>query len=127
MSLLWRYLKHYKKTVFLAVFLAAVNQIFSLLDPQIFRYLIDRYATQIHSLSSAEFYRGVGVLLLLGVVSLALPFLQGILFILVGLFLLSTFSPTMREWIEKHTRRFPKVHEAVLKVQQFISRIIGEA
>ena len=67
MSLLWRYLKHYKKTVFLAVFLAAVNQIFSLLDPQIFRYLIDRYATQIHSLSSAEFYRGVGVLLLLGV------------------------------------------------------------
>ncbi|OGC84632.1 hypothetical protein A3F55_03110 [Candidatus Adlerbacteria bacterium RIFCSPHIGHO2_12_FULL_53_18] len=70
----------------------------------------------------------IGVfLLLLGVVSLALPFLQGILFILVGLFLLSTFSPTMREWIEKHTRRFPKVHEAVLKVQQFISRIIGEA
>src|SRR3989344_3191550 len=67
MSLLWRYLKHYKKTVFLAVFLAAVNQIFSLLDPQIFRYLIDRYATQIHSLSSAEFYRGVGLLLLLGV------------------------------------------------------------
>ncbi len=66
------------------------------------------------------------VLLLLGVVGLALPFLQGIIFILIGLFLLSTFSPTMREWVDTHTRRYPKIHEVVVKVQQFITRLVGE-
>ena len=78
-----------------------------------------------HIKRSAIFVIGV-VLLVLGILGLALPFLQGILFILVGLLLLSTYSPTMREWIEKHTRRFPKVHDVVTKIQQFITRLIGD-
>ena len=69
----------------------------------------------------------IGLLLVfLGVLGLFLPFLQGILFIVLGLFLLSIFSPTLREAIERQTRKFPKVHAQVVKVQQFVDRIIGE-
>ena len=44
MKLLWSYLRRYCGLVGLALVLAAVNQVFSLLDPLIFRYVIDRYA-----------------------------------------------------------------------------------
>src|SRR3989338_7775155 len=64
MSLLWQYLLHYKKLLFLALFLAAVNIIFSLLDPQIFRLLIDNYASRPASYSQQQFVAGVGLLLL---------------------------------------------------------------
>jgi uncharacterized membrane protein YbaN (DUF454 family) len=42
-----------------------------------------------------------GILLLIfGVVGLFLPFLQGILFIILGLSLLSTESPRAKAWLE---------------------------
>lgn len=46
-----------------ALVLAAVNQIFSLLDPLIFRHIIDTYATRHADYSSEQFLRGVGLLL----------------------------------------------------------------
>ena len=64
MRLLYSYLRNYWKLVLLALFLAAVNQIFSLLDPLIFRHVIDQYATQGGKYTRAEFIHGV--LLLLG-------------------------------------------------------------
>lgn len=70
MSLLWRYLKQYKKIVFGALALAAINQTFSLLDPQIFRIIIDQYATNFSRYSQNEFLRGI-TLLLLGAVGVA--------------------------------------------------------
>ncbi|MEI7735488.1 MAG: ABC transporter ATP-binding protein [Ferruginibacter sp.] len=45
MKILLHYLKPYKWTIVLALFLAAVNQVFSMLDPYFFGKLIDRYAT----------------------------------------------------------------------------------
>jgi ATP-binding cassette, subfamily B, bacterial len=45
MKILFRYLKKYQTTVFGALALAAINQIFSLLDPFIFRKIIDDVAT----------------------------------------------------------------------------------
>lgn len=45
MKILFRYLKKYQMTVLGALVLAAVNQIFSLLDPYIFRKIIDDVAT----------------------------------------------------------------------------------
>ena len=44
MKILLRYLKKHQTTVFGALFLAAINQIFSLLDPYIFRKIIDDVA-----------------------------------------------------------------------------------
>ncbi len=64
MQLLWNYLKNYKGILTGALALAAINQIFSLLDPQIFRILIDRYANRFAELSSREYIEGVLILLL---------------------------------------------------------------
>ena len=63
MATLYRYLRDYWKLVALALVLAAVNQVFSLLDPLIFRHIIDSYATRFHEYSSGQFLRGVSVLL----------------------------------------------------------------
>lgn len=48
----------------LALFCATVNQVFSLLDPQIFRIIIDRYISHFSDFSRNEFISGVGLLLL---------------------------------------------------------------
>ncbi|HYD54709.1 MAG TPA: ABC transporter ATP-binding protein, partial [Gemmatimonadaceae bacterium] len=63
MDLLWRYLRTYWKLGIVALLLAATNQVFSLLDPLIFRHVIDRYATKYEQYTTAEFFRGVGLLL----------------------------------------------------------------
>jgi len=67
MKLLFSYTKQYKNLIFLALFLATINQVFSLLDPWIFRIVIDKYATKFQQYSTGEFFRGVGVLLLAAV------------------------------------------------------------
>jgi ATP-binding cassette, subfamily B, bacterial len=61
--ILWRYLREYWGLVLLALVLAATNQLFSLLDPLIFRYLIDGYATKFDQYTTREFLRGVALLL----------------------------------------------------------------
>ncbi len=48
----------------LTLVLASINQVFSLLDPYIFRKIIDEYATKPEVYSKAEFLSGVGILLL---------------------------------------------------------------
>ena len=63
MHLIWAKVKDHQGLLFGALFLAAVNQIFSLLDPQIFRLLIDRYATQVGRIEADVFVSGVAWLL----------------------------------------------------------------
>jgi len=63
MKLLYSYLKNYWKLVILALFLAAINQVFSLLDPWIFRIVIDKYATKFSQYTTSEFFKGVSLLL----------------------------------------------------------------
>ena len=67
MRLLYSYTKQYWKLVLVALLLAATNQIFSLLDPLIFRHVIDGYATKYHQYTQAQFIRGAGLLLLAAV------------------------------------------------------------
>ena len=67
MKILQNYLKGYWKLILLALVLAAINQVFSLLDPYIFKHVIDDYVTQFEKLSKAEFIKGVGLLLLAAV------------------------------------------------------------
>ncbi|OWP63145.1 ABC transporter ATP-binding protein [Hymenobacter amundsenii] len=43
MKILFAYLRHYRGLLVLALLLAAINQVFSLLDPYIFRQIIDRH------------------------------------------------------------------------------------
>ncbi len=63
MHLLIAYLRSYWRLVALALLLAAINQVFSLLDPLIFRHVIDEYATKYTQYSTGAFFRGVSLLL----------------------------------------------------------------
>jgi len=67
MNLLFQYSKHYWKLFATALLLAATNQIFSLLDPLIFRHVIDSYATKYHQYTLGQFVRGAGLLVLAAV------------------------------------------------------------
>lgn len=67
MKLLYNYLKGYWKLVILALVLAAINQVFSLLDPLIFKHVIDDYVTKFDHHTKEEFFKGVGMLLLAAV------------------------------------------------------------
>jgi ATP-binding cassette, subfamily B, bacterial len=63
MRLLYSYLQRYWELIALALALATINQVFSLLDPLIFRYVIDNYATRFSEYTTQEFFRGVTLLL----------------------------------------------------------------
>ena len=63
MKLLYRYLQNYSGLVALALVLATINQVFSLLDPLIFRHVIDQYATRFQEYTTAQFFKGVSLLL----------------------------------------------------------------
>ena len=64
MKLLLNYLKNYKWLVVLALVLASINQIFSLLDPWIFKKIVDNYAMKAQTYSRMDFIKGVGLLIL---------------------------------------------------------------
>src|SRR5262245_19422693 len=63
MKLLYGYLRNYWGLIAVALVLATINQVFSLLDPLILRHVIDRYATRFQEYSTAGFFRGVSLLL----------------------------------------------------------------
>ncbi len=67
MKLLLSYARQHWKIVLVALVLAATNQIFSLLDPVIFRHVIDEYATKYHHYTQMQFVKGAGLLLLAAV------------------------------------------------------------
>jgi ATP-binding cassette, subfamily B, bacterial len=62
-KLLFSYLKRYKGYVGLTLVLAAINQVFSMLDPYIMGFVINNYATKYDQLTAGEFFRGVSLLL----------------------------------------------------------------
>lgn len=65
MRLLISYLKKYKAMVIVALLLATINQVFSLMDPLIFKRIVDEYASQPHRFTKAYYIKGVGGLILL--------------------------------------------------------------
>lgn len=64
MKLLYNYLKNYKSLIVLALVLATINQVFSLLDPWILRKIIDTYVTHYKDYTTDEFFKGAGLLIL---------------------------------------------------------------
>ena len=63
MKLLYSYFRNYWKLLILSLVLAAINQVFSFLDPYIFRIVIDKYATKFSQYTTSEFFKGVSLLL----------------------------------------------------------------
>ena len=64
--------------------------------------------------------------LVLGIIGLVLPFLQGILFIAIGIILLSLVSPRIRTLLDMHSTRYPRVHKVIQDVEAWVRRIVGE-
>ncbi len=71
MGFILQALRPYRKTLVLALALATVNQVFSLLDPQLFRIIVDRYASHPDQFATSDFLSGVGWLIA-GLVGVAL-------------------------------------------------------
>ncbi len=63
----WKYLREHKRTLAIALVLASLNQVFSLMDPLIFRFIIDDYATKAGQIPPMDFLKGVGALILASV------------------------------------------------------------
>jgi ATP-binding cassette subfamily B protein len=59
MKLLLHYLRNYKGLIAIALLLATVNQVFSLLDPHITGRIVDRFIERRTALDRAEFIQGV--------------------------------------------------------------------
>lgn len=68
---------------------------------------------------------GAIIFIVLGLIGLALPFLQGFLFLAIGLILFSISSPRFRKWAIVHTVRYPKTHAALEKIEKWVLSIIG--
>ena len=64
--------------------------------------------------------------IVLGIAGLFLPILQGILFLLIGLVILSSEYVWAHRLLEKVQKRFPKIsahaHEASRKARRWVSR-----
>lgn len=54
-----KYLKPYRKLLLLVLVLATINQTFSLLDPQVNRWLLDNFILKYKELTQNEFLRGI--------------------------------------------------------------------
>lgn len=67
LKLLFQYIRPQAGTVLLALFLASVSQIFSMLDPWVGRNIIDQYLLKHTSFSQSDFAYGVMGWLLLGI------------------------------------------------------------
>jgi ATP-binding cassette subfamily B protein len=59
MKVLYSYIRNYWGLVIVALALATINQVFSLLDPLIFRFVIDEYATKFSQYTTQQFFSGV--------------------------------------------------------------------
>ena len=60
--------------------------------------------------------------LILGVLGLFLPILQGILFIFVGLLILAPESKRIQRLLDKLRKRYPKVFEAAERAKEKFTR-----
>jgi len=63
MKFIINHLKNYKGLLILVLVLAVLNQSFSMLDPQIFRIIVDNYATKATTMDQHTFISGVILLL----------------------------------------------------------------
>jgi uncharacterized membrane protein YbaN (DUF454 family) len=63
------------------------------------------------------------VFILLGVIGLVLPLLQGVLLILVGLYILSRESRTARKVLLRLRHRFPRLDRELNRAKQWFRRL----
>ncbi|MFA6076794.1 MAG: PGPGW domain-containing protein [Candidatus Paceibacterota bacterium] len=66
------------------------------------------------------------IFILFGLLGLVLPFLQGIIFLVIGLILVSLCFPKARMWVNKHTQHHPRLFRIANKIEMWAEKFIGE-
>ncbi len=67
-----------------------------------------------------------GICILLGIIGLAIPFLQGFVLIILGVVFLALSSKRFRTWLESHTKRYPRLHAIVQKTRIWAIGVVGD-
>ena len=66
------------------------------------------------------------VFLILGVIGLALPFLQGFLFLAIGAVLISLYNPRIHRALHRHIHKYRRIKKTVEKLERGIEKIFGK-
>ncbi len=64
--------------------------------------------------------------MLLGVLGILLPVVNGSIFIILGLILLSIHSTRIKKFLHTQSKRHPKAEAAVQRMEAFILKWVGE-
>ncbi len=64
--------------------------------------------------------------LLLGIAGIILPILNGTVFLVAGLVLLSVYSEWAKKLLHKIGRQHPQAERIVLKVERWVLKVVGE-
>jgi uncharacterized membrane protein YbaN (DUF454 family) len=64
--------------------------------------------------------------ILLGLLGLVVPLLQGILFLLIGVILLSFYFPQTNTILKKYLHKHPHLVEKIEKIEKKVKEFIGE-
>ena len=65
-------------------------------------------------------------LVVIGIAGLILPLIPGLIFIALALVIFSIFFPEVGEKLHHYTRNYPRLQEAIKKMEDFVRRITGE-
>jgi uncharacterized protein len=68
---------------------------------------------------------GVGSILI-GLIGFVVPILQGWFFLAIGVILLSIWSPRIREYMDRHTLRYPRLHKVIKDIEGWVIGKIGD-
>lgn len=69
----------------------------------------------------------VGIIfLILGLFGLVLPFLQGFIFLAIGIVLVSFCFPEIRLWVNRRTEHYPHLSSVVNKIEKWVMKLMGE-
>ena len=66
------------------------------------------------------------IFIIFGLLGLILPFLQGILFLIIGFILISFYFPKIRLLIKKHLEQHSHLSPTINKIELWIIKFIGE-
>ncbi|SEL90879.1 ABC transporter ATP-binding protein [Parapedobacter koreensis] len=137
MKILWKYLKPQRKYIYVALFLAAVAQLLSMIDPLIFGKIIDDYANNMGGRSAEELVQGVLFWLFVAIViallaRLSRSFQEYVMRLAVQRFGMQIFNDGLRQTLRLSFQEFEEQRSgetlAILqKVRTDTERFIGSA
>ncbi len=64
--------------------------------------------------------------IILGLLGLVFPFLQGILFLIIGFIILSLYFPQVITILKKYLHKHPHLVEKIEKIEKKIKEFVGE-